>query len=290
MPWFVYALICATLLSAASLLEKRALNKVHTIDYSATIAVINVFVSLPVLFFIDFSKISALALLLILIASIFGALAFYLVAKGTKHLEISTVSPLLSLAPGTTSLLAFLTLGEVLDKTHIIGIILMMIGSYILSMEPQRGIFEPFRFFARSRYIHFVFLSLLLYSCGAIIDRIIVGVFDVPILVYIFFSNLFISIIYAPIGLIFGGSFRGILRTFQNVGPEVFSASILSVGSRYFEMQSLRIASVGLISAIKRSSSFFVTLVGGELFHEKNIYRKTLASLVIIFGAILIVV
>lgn len=289
MPWFIYALICAVLLSAASLLEKRALNRVHTIDYSATIAIVNVFISLPVLFFIDFSKLSALVLLLILIASIFGAIAFYLVAKGTKHLEISTVSPLLSLAPGTTSLLAFLVLGEVINKIHIAGIVLMIIGSYILSMEPQRGIFEPFKLFIRSKYIHFVFLSLLLYSCGAILDRIIVGIFDVPILIYIFFSNLFISIVYAPIGIFFGGSFSGIFRTLKSAGPEVFSASILSVGSRYFEMQSLRIASVGLISAIKRSSSFFVTLVGGELFHEKNIYRKTVASLIIISGAILIV-
>ncbi len=289
MPWFAYAFICAVLLSASALIEKRVLSKVHAIDYSAALAITNLVVSLPFLFIIDFRALTPFPLLLIFIASIFGAMAFYLVAKGTRHLEISTVSPLLALSPGTTSLLAFFVLGEALDAQHITGIVLMVVGSYILSMDPDKGLTEPFRFFVRSRYVHFVLLSLVLYSCGAILDRAIIHVFVVPIPVYIFFAHLFISIVYAPIGLIYGGSFSGIVKTFRTAGPYVIVASIFTVGYRFFQMEALRLASVGLVSAIKRSSNFFTTLVGGELFHEKNITRKAIASLVIIMGTLLIV-
>lgn len=289
MPWFAYAFICAVLLSASALIEKRVLSKVHAIDYSAALAITNLVISIPFLFIIDFSKVTPLLLFIIFVASIFGAMAFYLVAKGTRHLEISTVSPLLALSPGTTSLLAFLVLGEALDAQHITGIILMVIGSYVLSMNPDKGLAEPFRFFVRSRYVHFVLLSLILYSCGAILDRAIVHVFQVPIPVYIFFAHLFISVLYAPIGFVFGGSVSGIVKTFRVAGPYVIVASIFTVGYRFFQMEALRLASVGLVSAIKRSSNFLTTLVGGELFHEKNLTRKAIASLIIILGTFLIV-
>jgi len=289
MPWFVYAFMCAALLSAATLIEKRVLVKVHAIDYSASLAITSFVVSLPFLFFIDFSALSPSLLLLIFIASIFGALAFYLVAKGTRHLEISTVSPLLALSPGTTSLLAFFVLGEVLNWKNIAGIIFMVIGSYVLSMSSEKKLFEPLHLFARSHYIHFVLLSLILYSFGAILDRVIIHVFQVPIPVYLFFAHLFISILYIPIGFLFGGTFRGAMSAFKIAGPYIFLASIFTVGYRFFQMEALRLASVGLVSAIKRSSSFFITVIGGELFHEKNITRKAIASLVIIFGTLLIV-
>ncbi len=289
MLWVLFAFLCAILLSAAALLEKRVLTKVHAFDYSATLAFFSFLVSLPFLFVLDYSSINGLTLLLIFIASIFGALAFYLVAKGTRHLEISTVSPLLALSPGSTSLLAFFVLGETLDIQHVIGIVLMIVGSYVLAMDSQHNLGDPLRSFFRSRYVQFVLLSLILYSCGAILDRAIINVFKVPIVTYIFFAHFFISLLYIPIGFIFGGSFRGILQTIKVAGPYVLLASVFTVGYRFFQMQALALASVGLVSAIKRSSNFFTTLIGGELFHEKNLARKTVASLVIICGTLLIV-
>ncbi len=288
MSWFVYALLCAVFLSAASLIEKRVLRTAHAIDYSATLAVVNLFISIPFLFFIDFSSVTPIALLLIFITAIFASVAFYLVAKAVRHLEISTVSPLLALSPGTTSLLAFFVLGESLDTQHIIGILSMIVGSYILAMDSGRGIFEPIKFFFKSKYIHFVFFSLFLYSIGAVLDRAILHIFEIPVVTYIFFIHLFVSILYLPISFLFRGSVHGMIKILRSSGPDVFFASIFTVGYRFFQMEAIQLVAVGLVSAIKRSSTLLTTLVGGELFHEKNLFRKMLASLVIIVGALFI--
>ena len=54
-------------------------------------------------------------------------------------------------------------------------------------------------------------------------------------------------------------------------------------------MQAIQLAFAGLVIAVKRMSAFFVVLIGGELFHEKNLLRKSIACLIMLAGAGLIV-
>jgi len=61
------------------------------------------------------------------------------------------------------------------------------------------------------------------------------------------------------------------------------------VGHRLAQMQAIQLAYAGLVIAIKRMSAFFVVLIGGEIFHEKNLLRKSIACLIMIGGAALIV-
>ncbi len=288
MSWFLFAFLAAVFLSASSLMEKRVLQKVHSGDFSVSLAIFNFILSIPFVFFIDFSAIKGFELLLIFVAALLGAIAFFLVAKGIRHLEISTVAPLLSLSPGTTSLLAFFILGEALNIQQISGILLMMVGSYILTTREHKSLLEPFKIFSQSRYVHLVLLSLLFYSVAAIFDRAILSDFKVSISIYIFFSHIFIAILFILTGGVFGGGLKGIKEGFRVGGVNLFLVSLFTVTYRFFQMEALQIASVGLVSAVKRSSSFFTTLIGGELFHEHNLGRKITAAFVIVAGSLLI--
>lgn len=162
MNWFIYAFLCALFLSASSVLEKRALRRVHAMDFAASLSIVQLICSVPFLFFFNFSELSGLLLLYIFISALFSAIAFFLVIKGTRHLEVSTVYPLLALSPGSTALLAFLVLGETLSRVQSLGIIFMVIGSYMLTIEPGKKILDPLKVFLQSRYIHLVLLSLML--------------------------------------------------------------------------------------------------------------------------------
>jgi uncharacterized membrane protein len=46
---------------------------------------------------------------------------------------------------------------------------------------------------------------------------------------------------------------------------------------------------ISLVIPIKRLSALFSTVIGGELFHEKYLLRKSIACVVMIIGAVLIV-
>lgn len=289
MNWFIYAFICAVLLSASSVIEKRILNRVHAMDFSASLSVLNLLCSIPFLFFIRFSELSGFLLLLVFITALFSASASFLVIKGTRHLEVSTVYPLLALSPGSTALLAFFVLGEKLSGAQTIGIFCMVIGSYILTIYPGRSIFDPLRTFLNSRYIHLVLLSLLFYSLGAIFDRTILHSFSVAIPAYIFFVNVFTALLFVSISGVFGVGFRGIREGFRKGGTDLWFVAILTVFYRLFEMQAIQLVNVGLVSAVKRISSFFTTVIGGEIFHEHNLKRKIIASFIIVIGTFLVV-
>jgi len=289
MTWLTYAFASAVLLSASALIEKKILQRVHSIDFSAGLALSNFVFSIPFLFFIDWSLITRLTLSLIFITALLASFAFLLLTKGIRHLEISTVSPLLSLSPGSTAILAFIVLGETLSRLQIGGILLMIVGSYVLATHKEKSVLKPFQQFVSSRYIHFVLLSLLFYSMGAIFDRAILFNFHVALPVYIFFVHLFIALLFIPLASVYGNGLKGVVSGFKTSGPSIVLASLLTVGYRYFQMEALQLASVGLVSGVKRSSSFFTTLIGGELFHEHNLKRKLIASAIILLGIFCII-
>lgn len=290
MVWFIFALLSAVFLSASSIVEKKTLKTVHTIDLSASLAFSNLIFALPFLFFVDFSKVELHSMIVIFGSGLVAAIAFYLVAKAIRHMEISAVAPFLALAPGTTSFFGFFILGEQLPAQSIWGIILMIVGSYILTLEPGKGILSPVKVFAESRYIHFVLASLFFYSIGATLDRAILFDFGVPVANYMFFAHLFIGLLYIPALFFIGRGFGGILEAVKTEKKNIFLMSIFTIIYRFFQMQALSLMFVGLVSAIKRSSSFFTTLIGGELFHEKHLGRKVFASMIIILGTVLIVI
>lgn len=290
MLWLAFALLAAVFLSASSIVEKKALKTVHSIDLSATLAFSNFFLALPFLFFVDFEKVELISLAFIFASAFVAAIAFYLVAKAIRHMEISTVAPLLALAPGSTSIFGFFLLAEVLSNQAIAGIVLMIVGSYVLTLERGKGIFSPLKMFTESKYVHFVLASLLFYSMGAVLDRTILFEFNVPVSNYMFFVHLFIAILYIPAILVIDGGVSGIKKALSVEKKNILLISAFTIFYRFFQMQALSLMLVGVVSAIKRSSSFFTTLIGGELFHEKHLGRKLTASIVIILGTILIVI
>ena len=50
-------------------------------------------------------------------------------------MQISEVAPLFNLTPGFLAILAFLFLGEILTRYQVGGLILLMLGSYVLETD-----------------------------------------------------------------------------------------------------------------------------------------------------------
>ena len=65
--------------------------------------------------------------MIIYFVSILGAIAFLLVAKSVRHMEISDHSPLMVVSPVITATLAFFFLGESLTPPQVIGIFLLIV-------------------------------------------------------------------------------------------------------------------------------------------------------------------
>lgn len=290
MSWLIYALICAIFTSAAVLVQKRTLIKQHAMEYSASLAFFNFVLSIPLFFLIDYSKVTLFPLIILFFISIFGAIAFLLIAKSIRHMEISSASPLFVLGPGITALLAFFILGEKLTLLQIFGISILIFGSYILELKNHHDLFHPLRILKQSKYVYFIILALLLYSFCAVFDRMMLSRFGVEPITYIAFAHVFLAFHFLIMMTFFHDGIKGIKSGIKNAGPWLLLIAILTIGYRLAQMQAIKVAYVGLVLPVKRMSALFTTMIGGGLYHEHNLLRKSVSCVIMITGMVFLII
>ncbi len=287
--WVVFAIASAVTTSLNSILEKRALRQVTSMELTAGVAWLSLLLTLPLLFFVPFDNVTVGSLVIIFFGTLLGATSFLFAAKGLRHLDISLFDPLLNLGPAVTAVIALAVLGESLTGFEILGLGLTVAGTYILESHRHQRILDPVRRLLASKYSHFVFLVLIIHSLTSLVDRASLSNFGYPPLTYIFFIHLFFSFHVLIFSLIFGRGINECRRFVRHAGWLALPIVLLTVLTRTFYAYAASSAAIGIVSALKRTASLFSTLIGGELFHEKHLLRKTIACAVTVGGALLII-
>ncbi len=290
MTWFAYAVLSAFLTSIASILEKKTLGNMHAIDFSAALALGAGLLSIPILFTSSWETITPSVLCLVSVLSILAAFAFIGIMRGVRHMEISSSSPLFLLAPFMTALLAFLVLGEKFSLIQLLGIVFLAVGIYVLETKH----FWRFREFLVTiwgdKYTRYILFGLLLYAFTSVGDRVALAYWHVPPMLYTALAQLFIALQFLIITWYYRGGVVEPLRLIGKYWKMVILIAIFTTGYRVMQSEATALAAVGLVAAVKRSSSLFTTVIGGELFHDKDILRKSIACLIMIFGVYLIAI
>jgi drug/metabolite transporter (DMT)-like permease len=287
MTWFILALLSAVLSATASIFEKKILFKLGALEFSFLLAVFNLIFSIPFFFSVDFAAVPINSLFLLYLKTILGAFAFWNVMLAIKNMELSGALPLLVLTPGFVALFAFLILGESLSNLEIIGMILLLSGTYILERR-GKDFWEPFKIFVKSKNHHYIVLALLIFTTTSIMDKWLLRDYQLAPMAFIPFQHLFLAINFLLIVLFTEfGLFKKIKTHSKSVWGIVILISIFTVGYRYFQIESVKIASVALVLTVKRSSVFFATIIGGKIFKEHHLLRKAIATLIMIAGAVI---
>lgn len=287
MEWFIFALAAAILNSFVALIEKKALFKEHATEFSATLAVLNFLVTVPFFFLVDFNF-PVFVLVLMIVSAFFAAMGFLFVAKAVRHMELSAASPLLNFGPGLTAIIAILLLGESLTSMNIVGIITLMAGSYVLEIDfRSHDMLTPFRKIYKSRYIHYILLALGFYSLSSVIGKYILE-FVSPFTL-IFVEQLFIALFFLGILYIFYDGFGGVSNGFKKVGWILLVMAVLIVSYRFLQTIAIKMTFVSLVMPIKRMSTLFATVLGGEIFREHGLYQKVMACVIMVVGAVLVI-
>jgi len=285
MEWYLFATLAALLTAAFTIIEKKTLLKEHAMEFSTVLAIFNFLIALVLLPYINFDlPIKTLGLMYL--ASIFGSIAFLFVAKAVRHMDVSIVSPLMTFSPAIVVVLAFFILGEKVTSLQLFGILLLIIGSYVLEAENHRTK-KIFTKTFKSNYFYYIFLALILYSFCSIFDKFILR--TVSPLTYIPIVQFFIAINFIILICIFHNGFEGIKHGVKSAGKWIFLVAILVTSYRLAYAQAVSMTYVSLVIPIKRMSAFFATAVGGRIFHEKNLTQRILACVIMLIGASLVI-
>jgi drug/metabolite transporter (DMT)-like permease len=289
MDWFLLASFSAILSALAAISQKKILFTMNALRFSFYVSVFGIVFSVPFFFYISYQNLFTINLVILLIKSVLGALAFLCVMLSIKNLEISKALPLMALTPGFVAVFAFILIGERLTSLELSGLILLLIGTYILETKPVQTLLEPFQVFFKSKEYRYVIAALLLFTATSILDKLLLNKYNLPPVEFMSFQQFFFAIIFGIIYLYRRKDGLAVINKLdKNVILLIVIVAILTIGYRYTQILSTKIAPVSLVLAVKRTSVFFAAIIGGKLFDEKNLVKKAIAAAIIIAGSLLL--
>lgn len=289
MNWFFIALISAVLSAASAISQKKILFSLSALEFVFYVSVFNILLALPFFFMADLSHVTTESLAVLAFKSILGAMAYYCVMTALKNLDISGALPLLVLTPGLVALFAFIFKLEVLSLLQVTGMFLLLAGTYLLEMKPKQAITEPVKIFTRSKNYHYIGFALALFTASSILDKILLGKYKMPPDAFMAYQQLFYAVVIAILFFLSSAKKRNPFISFdKRIWFWIILISILTIGYRYTQIKAIKIAPVSLVLSVKRISVFIAVVLGGRLFNEKNLLRKSIATAIMVIGAIMI--
>jgi len=283
-PWVFYALITAFSLATADAISKKALGRSN--EY--VIAWVREGYALPFLFlaffFIDIPSLDRTFWLSLLLMIPLEIAAIILYVKAIKISPLSLTIPFLAVSPVFIILIAFLILGEVPDRSGLLGILLIVAGAYLLNIRTTReDLLGPIKAIRRERGSIFMIIVALIYSVTATLGKVAVQ-HSGPIFFgafYPFLLTLILSVVLWRKGLLPEVLSRP--KTFLAIG--VFTAIMILT-----HFKAISMADVAYMISVKRASLVFSVLYGRVLFGEENIKERLTGSMLMIAGMVSITI
>ncbi len=288
MFWFTLA-TCSALLSATSaVLQKKILFRLNALEFSFSVSLSIVFVTLFIPFFIDVNSIQPLTLSIIIGKSILGASAFLLVMLSLQHNQISSALPLLGLTPAVTALLSFFILGEGLQQSEWFGVGLMIAGAYVLERKPSDKFFQPINVIIKSKKYYYIYGAVVLFAVSSVFDRMLVHTMKVNPFVILFYQHIVYVLFFSSILMLRNVSFKIVIQKSTEQLPLIITVAILTLAYRFTQLEATKLAPVALVLAVKRTSILYASFFGGKLFSEDRLTLKLVGALLIVAAGFII--
>ena len=288
MFWLILILISAFFVGLRVIYAKEALYKDETLSFLFWVALfLSIFMLLIFNKRIDF-LISSKVYLLIILKSLVISVSWYCLYEAYKNMEISLASPLVNLTPIFVLILGITFLGDKISLLQLLGIIILVASAYLLEVDIKNKKISPINIL-KNKYIILIIISLLLTSISAILDKVVIRYTNYYTILTFFY--IFITIFFLPILLIKKRK-KDIIYAIKQTPLLVILVSIfmLVADISYFIAVAIPTTLISLIIPVRGFSTFFSTLIGGRLFREGHVIKRSIICLIMIFAVYLIVV
>ncbi len=226
--------------------------------------------------------------LLVGITAVLGGLSLYLNIKALRLGELSVVSPMSQLTPALLLLTSPLMVGDKVSLFGVFGVILVVIGSYVLGIKGSitrfKDLLSPLQNLGNDKGVKYALLASVINAVLANIDKQAALLTSAP-----FWVGLE--------GILTAFIFFIILRTThynfkQHEKSDIAVAGVPGVTgaiSSMLQVYAMTLWQVPYVVAVKRLSTVFSTIVGLVHFKESYPIPKIIGSLVMLGGTVVIV-
>ncbi len=207
-------------------------------------------------------------------------------AYSMKEGDLSVTYPLSITAPLYIPFLAYIFLGERITLTMFFGILIALVGTYVIQMDTSILNFSLKKIDFRKRHVRYAAFAGFIYSFGAIIDK--VGVDRSGFFLYTYWVVVFMFV-YMSINIVANPELRRqMFVCFKGAPYIVLLGGVILTLSFLSYRFALMFAYVSAVSGARQISSLFGVLMG--IFFLKEPYGpiRVAATLLIITGIMLI--
>ena len=219
-----------------------------------------------------------------------NVLAYLLLVRSLRLSDLSLVAPLMGLTPLFLLVTSPLILGERAAPLGLLGVLLIVIGAYVLNVEDIRhGVLAPFRALLRDRGARIMLGVAFLWSISANFDKI--GVQATSPIAWPVVVHGFIALALGPVVLARRVE-RGRARSDRVVPPRgsapilMLLAGLVNALAMIAQMTALTLTLVPYVIALKRTSVLFSVGLGRLLFGEGHIRARAFGASIILAGVI----
>ncbi len=283
MLWFILSLFTAISESTKDMFSKKSLKKIDEYVVAWGLRTFALPFLLPLLFFISIPSLDSSFWYALFIGGSLNAITTILYMKAIKISPLSLTTPMLTFTPLFLLLTSPLIVGEFPDASGIIGICLIVLGAYLLSIkEIRKGILSPFKALVKEKGSMLMLLVAFVWSITANIDKI--GVVHSSPIFWVISINIFLAIVLSPIMLLKSSGRNRIPTSVRGLIPVgLFSALAL-----IFQMTAIKLTLVAYVIAIKRMSAIFSSLYGFFVFKETRMKERLIGVIIMVLGVLFI--
>ena len=215
-----------------------------------------------------------------------NTLAHLAATQALKEGDVLLVAPLFIFSPVVTLLVSSFTLREVPQLLPLIGVGLIIIGAYLLTLSSWHDALEPLRAVAHQKALWQAIAASMLWDITPVFEKTAIQhTFPENPTAAAFGAVLALTLILFPIMLSQAGrplaQLRIRCRGFVALG-------VIGGIAPLFGYAAFSIGLVGYVSALFKMSSVFALLWAFLFLREKDVPRRLPGAVVMVIGAILI--
>ena len=284
MLWLILSFAAALFTSINDVFSKKRLRDINEYVVSWSLRFFALLFLLPLLLFIKIPDLGDEFWLALLISGLLNVIATILYLKAIKNSDLSVTVPLLAFTPLFLLITAPLILGEMPSFVGIIGVLLIVFGSYTLNIDKRHnGYLFPFKALFTESGAKLMLMVAFIWSISSNFDKI--GIQNSSPIFWAIAVNGFIGLVLFPIMLIKSNhSLHKIRTNYKDLLPIGLFTSLALI----FQMTAISLTLVTYVISIKRTSMLMSVSFGHIVFKEKGFKERITGAVIMFIGVLFI--
>ena len=284
MLWFGFSLLSALSEAFRGAFSKRSASQLNTFFVAWSLIAFSVPFLLPLLFIFGVPEIKPMFWPLLVGGSVIDITGTLFYVRAVENGELSVTIPLLSFTPLFLFLLSPLINGEIPTATGLIGVMLVMGGTYLLRLDDrQAGVLGPVKALFRDRGARYMLATTFLWSVNASLHK--EGILNSsptfwPVAYYAWMTLAFLPIVVWKVD----GFRRTLASSYRKVLPIGFFTALMALSL----MAALSLNLVVYVGSVKNTSALFAVIIGSLWFREGGGTHRLTGAAVMVVGTLLI--